>query len=154
MGSEQPTKRWPFRILIAGLSGVAVHWTLMCVKARMGWLPSFQPYENLQAFLSRLTGTNVHPAAPWLLSFLSGATILGFAFGRLYRRLPGNSGGMKGISFGVLAWMVMGLVLFPLLEMGVFAHRMGLGIAPALFSLAMLLTYSVAMGAVYEALGE
>lgn len=114
----------------------------------MGWLPSFQPYENLQAFLSRLTGTNVHPAAPWLLSFLSGATILGFAFGRLYRRLPGNSGGMKGISFGVLAWMVMGLVLFPLLEMGVFAHRMGLGIAPALFSLAMLLTYSVAMGAV------
>jgi hypothetical protein len=46
----------------------------------------------------------------------------------------------------------MGLVFFPLLELGPFALHLGLGVWPALFSLAMLLTYSVMLGLVYAAL--
>ncbi len=38
--------------------------------------------------------------------------------------------------------------------LGMFAIRIGLGIAPALFSLAMLLTYSMVMGIVYAALNS
>jgi len=44
---------------------------------------------------------------------------------------------------------VMDLVFFPLLGLGPFAMRVGLGLRPALFSLLMMLTYSVALGLVY-----
>ena len=46
----------------------------------------------------------------------------------------------------------MGLVVFPMLGEGLFATGLGLGIAPALFSLLMLLTYSVTLGAAYGAM--
>jgi len=43
-------------------------------------------------------------------------------------------------------------VFFPLLGLGLFATNLDLGIEPALFSLAMLLTYSIVLGSVYAAL--
>ena len=43
----------------------------------------------------------------------------------------------------------MDLIFFPLLGLGLFATKLGLGLWPALFSLAMMLTYSVVMGTVY-----
>jgi hypothetical protein len=46
----------------------------------------------------------------------------------------------------------MGLIFFPLIGLGPFAFQAGLGIAPALLSLAMLLTYSVVLATVYVTL--
>jgi hypothetical protein len=149
-----PPGVWLWKIAVAGLCGSAAHSLLMYLKFRLGLLPSFQPYESLQLALGRLTGGSIHPAAPWLLSFLNGSTITGFSFGRVYPQLPGRIGAIKGLSFGVLCWALMGLLFFPLLGLGVFATGIGLGLWPALFSLAMLLTYSVVMGVVYDALNS
>ena len=66
--------------------------------------------------------------------------------------LPGSSGAAKGFVFGVFGWIAMGLLLFPMLGQGLFATRAGLGARPALFSLAMLLTYSIIMGIAYSTL--
>jgi hypothetical protein len=126
----------------------------MFFKSQMGLLPSFQPYESLQKALNHLVGSDVHPIVPWLLSFVSGAVLVGFAFARLYRRLPGRHGATKGLAFGLLGWAAMGLVVFPVLGLGLFARGAGLGIAPALFSLGMLLSYSVVMGMVYARLNS
>jgi hypothetical protein len=46
----------------------------------------------------------------------------------------------------------MGLAFFPIIGLGFFALDAGLGISPALFSLMMLLSYSIVMGTVYNAL--
>ena len=124
----------------------------MYLKSRIGLLPSFQPYESLQAVLSQAVGGEVPPVLPWALSFLNGSTLLSFAFDRLYARLPGRSGAAKGLAFGVAGWLAMGLVFFPLIGLGPFATGLGLGIEPALFSLAMILAYSLVLGAVYGAL--
>ena len=124
----------------------------MFLKSWMGWLPSFHPYEDMQHALSGLVGGAVSPAIPWALSFLNGAVVLGILFGRLYRVLPGRSGAAKGLIFGLFGWMAMGLLLFPVLGQGPFAARAGLGARPALFSLAMLLTYGVIMGIAYSTL--
>ena len=44
----------------------------------------------------------------------------------------------------------MDLIFFPLLGFGPFATHLGFGLWPALFSLGMMLAYSVAMGVVYS----
>ncbi len=120
----------------------------MIAKAQLGILDSFQPYQSLQLALIYWTGDYVHPAVPWLISYLNGSTLASFAYARLYRHLPG-SGPVKGLVSGMLGWLVMDLVFFPLLGLGPFAMRVGLGLRPALFSLLMMLTYSIALGFVY-----
>jgi hypothetical protein len=124
----------------------------MYFKARAGILPSFQPYENFQAALGHLTGRDIHPLVPWLLSFVNGSTVVGPTFGYLYRRLPTDSGVLKGLVFGLCGWLLMNLLAFPLVGLGVFAAATGLGLRPALFSMAMLSTYTIVMGMVYSAL--
>jgi len=143
-----------WKSLAAGLCGSAAHSGLMFLKSRMGWLPSFHPYEDLQQALSGLVGGSVPPAIPWALSFLNGAVVLGILFGRLYRVLPGRSGAAKGFVFGVFGWIAMGLLFFPVLGRGLFATGAGLGARPALFSLAMLLTYGIFMGIAYSMLDQ
>jgi len=143
-----------WKSLAAGLCGSAAHSGLMFLKSRMGWLPAFHPYEDLQQALSELVGSSVPPAIPWALSFLNGAVALGMLFGRTYRLLPGRSGAAKGFVFGLLGWIAMGVLFFPMLGRGLFATRTGLGVLPAFFSLAMLLTYSMIMGIAYSALNR
>jgi hypothetical protein len=61
---------------------------------------------------------------------------------------------VKGIIFGLIGWVFMGLVFFPLIGLGPFAIRVGSGIGPAVLSLAMLQTYSIVLGTVYVALAR
>lgn len=141
-----------WRTAFAGFCGSAAHSGLMLLKSKMGWLVSFQPYHDLQQALSQLVGSAVNPWVPWALSFLNGSVLLGFLFGRVYRWLPGDSGAAKGAVFGVLGWMAMGLMFFPMIGRGLFATGAGLGLQPALFSLVMVLSYSVIMGMIYSTL--
>ncbi len=131
---------------------MVAHSLLMFTKSKAGLLPEFRPYESLQIALGRLIGVQVHPWVPWLLSFVNGSMVLGFLFGRIHRLLPGRDGLTKGLTFGLLGWAAMGLVAFPLLGLGVFAINVELGAAPALFTLAMMLVYSVVLGIAYTAL--
>jgi hypothetical protein len=145
---------WVWKAIAAGLCGAAAHTLLMLLKSWSGLLPSFQPYESLQNTISHFIGTDIHPIVPWMLSFVSGATIIGFLFGLTYKLLPGKTAAIKGLIFGLLGWMVMGLLFFPVIGLGLFAVKVGLGIAPALFSLAMLLTYSIVMALMYAVLNS
>jgi hypothetical protein len=154
IAATQMAKHRTWKSAAAGLFGTAAHASLMFLKSRTGLLPLFQPYQSLQNALSHWVGYTVHPIVPWLLSFLSGTTIIGFCFGRTYRLLPGKNGAIKGLVFGLFGWAMMGLLYYPLLGLGLFAIQIGLGIAPALFSLAMVLTYSVTTGVAYGALNS
>ena len=145
-------KGWIWRSVIAGSAGTIVHFLFMHFKSWTGLLPSFQPYQSFQVALSHWVGANVPAIVPWGLSFLNGMAILGFLFARINRLLPGRNGATKGLMFGLIGWMFMGLIFFPVIGLGPFATGIGLGIGPALLSLAMVLTYSVVLGTVYVAL--
>jgi len=140
---------WIWRSLAAGLCGSAAHTLLMLFKTQSGLLPGFQPYDALQRTLSQFAGADIHPLLPWALSFLNGAVLMGLVFGRIYPWLPSENGATKGFVFGVAGWLVMGLVFFPLIGLGVFGAGTADGFAPALFSLAMLLAYSLVTGIAY-----
>jgi hypothetical protein len=49
-------------------------------------------------------------------------------------------------------WIVMGLTFFPAIGKGLFAADAGLGLKPTIFSLLMVLTYSITLSAVYSVL--
>ena len=131
-------KGWIWKSVIAGLCGTMVHSLFMYFKTRTGLLPSFQPYQAFQFALSQWVGSNVPAIVPWALSFVNGMTILA----------------VKGLTFGLLGWVFMNLIFFPLIGLGSFAMRVGLGIKPTLLSLFMVLTYSVVLGTVYTALDK
>ena len=139
---------------IAGFCGAAVHSLLMLVHSKTGPLPTFQPNDDFQRALSWLTGMDIHPGVAWLLLFFNGAMVWGFVFGQAYRFLLGTGPWQKGVFFGICAWIVMGFVFFPLVDRGIFAVGLGLGIAPAILLLVMLLTYSVTMSFVYHFLNR
>jgi hypothetical protein len=147
-------KGWIWKPIIAGSCGTTVHFLFMYFRARSGALPSFQPYQAFQFALSQWVGTNVPAIVPWVLSFVNGMTILGFLFAWFNRLLPGRNGAIKGLSFGLLGWVLMNLIFFPLINLGPFAMWAGLGIKPALLSLTMVLTYSVVLGIVYVTLDK
>jgi uncharacterized protein DUF6789 len=147
-------KGWIARSLVAGSAATLVHFLFMYFKSRLGLLPAFQPYHSFQIALSRWVGSDVPAIVPWLLSFLNGMTLIGLLFGRVIERLPGRSGAAKGLSFGVIGWLLLNLIFFPLIDLGPFAVRVGAGIGPALLSFAMLLTYSIVLGIVYVALDQ
>ena len=138
-----------WKSIAAGLCGSVAHTGLMTFKSWAQLLPSFQPYADVQNMLTGLAGSSVHPLVPWALSYFNGSVVLGFLFGQAYRYLPGRSGAIKGAVFGLAVWIAMGLVFFPALGKGLFASQTGLGLAPTLFTLLMVLTYSVTLGIAY-----
>jgi len=135
--------------LLAGFGATTMHVALMTLKHRAGILPGFEPYADLQRLLSGLFGRPLEPALAWLLSYVNGALILGFVFGRLYARLPGASALAKGVLFGLAAWLAMGFGFFPLAGRGIFARSLGLGALPAALMLAMLMSYAIVMSLLY-----
>lgn len=141
-----------WRPVAAGLCGSIAHTILMALKSWAQWLPGFEPYRDLQETLATLIGGSIPAVVPWLLTYLNGSVVLGFLYGHFHRRIPGRSGVAKGAVFGLCGWVAMGLVAFPLLGEGLFGTQAGLGLKPAFFTLLMMLTYSVVLGAAYAAL--
>ena len=142
-----------WKSVAAGLCGNAAHSSVMFLKRWMNWLPTFHPYQDLQLGLSHwLGGGPVHPAMPWAMSFVNGTLVLGILFRSTYHVLPGHNAVAKGFLFGIMGWIAMGLLYFPILGRGPFASDLGLGVLPAAFSLAMVLAYSTFMGIAFSVL--
>lgn len=140
------------RSIVAGLCGSLAHTVLMTLKDWAGWLPTFRPYDGLQTLIASILGSNVPAVVPWLPTYFNGAVVLGILFGRIYRLLPGHSGMVKGALFGTVIWFVMGIGFFPAIGMGPFGTQTTLDLRPALFSLAMILIYSITLGVAYARL--
>jgi hypothetical protein len=136
----------------AGLAGTAAHVVLMFLKDRLGLLPQFQPYDEIQRGLSMLVGADVPAWAASAMALVNGALVWGFVFGRVFRALPGGTPLRKGLFFGLCAWAFSGLALFPALGRGLFAWDLGLGAAPAALMLVMLCVWALSMSFAYAAL--
>ncbi len=138
--------------LAAGSCASMVHALLMAIKHRAAILPGFEPYEDLQRLLASITDYSLSPPWSWLLPYVNGALILGFAFGKLFALLPARTSIGKGAAFGFAAWLLMGVGFLPLAGRGPFGVRLGYGATPAALMLAMLMVYSIAMSLLYARL--
>jgi hypothetical protein len=140
------------KAVTAGALASITHAALMWMKTYSGALPEFQPYSDLQRTLTSLTGAFVPQSLLWVLGLINGALILGPSQHWTYNLLPGRGWIAKGLVFGILAWVFMGLVLFPLIGEGFFGLSVGRGILPSLQALIMMLVYSLTLSAIYSVL--
>jgi len=76
-------------------------------------------------------GVAATPAIGWALHFMIGTVLWGILFALLYGRLPGKGALSKGVSFGILAWLLMMLMPMPMASAGLFGLKLGM-VAPVM----------------------
>lgn len=87
-----------------------------------------------------------NPAVGWLLHFLVGTFLWGAAFGAVVRWLPGAPW-LRGLVFGLAAWLVVMLFGLPLMRAGTFGVNIGMGTPAVMFG--VHLAYGVLIGAIF-----
>lgn len=132
--------------MIAGLIATLVLTVLMLINNAMGLMPEV----DLVRLLMKL-GTLTAPAA-WMDHFIVGVVVWGLLFAAYDGLETSWAPWLKGIVFGVFAWLVMMVTFLPLAGAGFFGSRIGTYAVIGLLGLHLI--YGAVLGAVYGFLGE
>ena len=130
----------------AGLAATVVLSMIMVAKGMMGLMPEL----NVIAMLSSMM--NAAPVAGWVAHFMIGMLAWGLGFVFFGKYLPGRTHIVKGISFGIAAWVLMMLMVMPMAGAGFFGLNMGM-MAPAM-TLMLHVIYGAVLGLAYGKLGS
>lgn len=131
-----------FNGILAGFVATIVLSVLMVLKSMMGVMPQL----DVIAMLGSMMGTGA--AMGWVAHFVIGAVLWGGAFALLYDRIPGSSAVIRGIVFGIAAWVIMMVAVMPMAGAGFFG--MGLGLMAPIMTLILHIIFGAVMGFVYE----
>ena len=132
--------------LIAGFMATVALSILMIAKSAMGLMPQLNPFEDNVHVAHVLTGLTLPLPFGWLAHFFLGTVIWGLLYAALHASLPGAPV-VKGLIFGVLAWLAMMIVFMPLGGHGLFA--LSLGPQALIATLVLHLVYGAVLGVVY-----
>ena len=131
--------------MAAGFAATVVLAALMLPNRSLGLAPE----ADLVRILGAALGTPEAESAGWVAHFVVGTCLWGALFPRIAPYLPGQSHAVRGIVFGLHAWMLMMIALMPV---ALFGLRVGVG---AQFVLGLLhAVYGGVLGAVYGALAS
>jgi len=113
------------RGIIAGFIATVVLTVLILVKEMIGLMPELNVISMLSTMANAKMGMPATPMVGYLLHFVIGAIVFGVLFHVLNGSLPGGNQLMKGIVFGVVAWLLMMLLVMPMAGAGMFGMSMG-----------------------------
>jgi uncharacterized protein DUF6789 len=105
--------------MIAGLVATLVLSALLLLKSTMNVVPEL----NLIRLLTSLGSITVIQA--WMDHFIVGVVVWGLLFGAYDSIAKRPAHWLKGIIFGVFAWLVMMVLFMPLAKAGLFGYRLG-----------------------------
>jgi uncharacterized membrane protein YagU involved in acid resistance len=140
------------RAMLAGFIATVVLSALMLMKSMMGVMPGLDVIRMLTGMSHTLMGLPASPAVGWLLHFMIGTVLWGIGFALLYKALPGRSPAVKGIVFGLLAWLLMMLIPMPMAGAGLFGLKMGM-MAPVM-TLLLHVIWGAVLGATFGSIGR
>lgn len=140
------------RAIIAGFVATVVLSALMLIKSMMGVMPGLDIIQMLTGMAHNMMGLPANPAVGWMLHFLIGTVVWGIGFALLYKMLPGGSPVIKGIVFGVLAWLLMMLIPMPMAGAGLFGMKFGI-MAPVM-TLVLHVIWGAVLGATFSGLSR
>ncbi len=126
---------------IAGFISTAVLSLLMMLKAQMGLMPQFNVIRDFNQFFGAET-----PIVGWLIHFILGTFIWGGVFALFVPVLKGAYW-LRGISFGVIAWLLMMVAYMPVMTHGFFAVELGVQVMIA--TLVLHIIYGFVLGLTY-----
>lgn len=130
--------------MAAGFLATIVLSALMVMKSIMGLMPEL----NVIVMLSKMMASS-SPAMGWLAHFMIGAVVWGSLFAWLDPHLPGKRHWLKGITFGVGAWLLMMIAVMPMAGAGLFGLNFGM-MAP-IMTLMLHVIFGAVLGGVYGA---
>ena len=127
--------------MVAGFVATLVLSALLLLKGSMNIAPELNIIRLLVSLGS------IQQVAAWMDHFIVGVVIWGLLFGAYdaVAERPGHW--LKGIIFGLFAWLMMMVVFMPLAKAGLFGNRIGI-MAP-LVTLVYHLVYGVVLGTTY-----
>lgn len=126
--------------ILGGLVGTAVLSALMLMKTAMGVMPQLDVIRMLAGMMG------ISSAMAWGIHFMIGA-IWGVLFALSFRAIPGGGPVVKGIVFGMVAWLMMMVMVMPMAGAGFFGMTMGM-MAPVM-TLMLHLVFGALMGLVH-----
>ncbi|WP_322866205.1 DUF6789 family protein [Aquicoccus sp. G2-2] len=128
---------------LAGFIATVVLSVLMVAKGMMGMMPAL----DVAAMLGNMLGGSI--VVGWVAHFVIGTLAWGGAFAILYSAIPGGSAVVKGILFGIAAWLGMMIIVMPMAGAGVFG--MNLGMMAPVMTLVLHIIFGAVLGGVYGA---
>jgi hypothetical protein len=132
--------------LTAGFVATVVLSLLMMARHSLGIAPQLDLIAMLAGMFGKMTGTPPDPLIGWLVHFFVGTVLWGIAYAAVQAALAGSPT-VRGMSFGVAAWLLMMAIVMPLAGAGLFGTRLGIE-APVL-TLVMHLVFGATLGVVY-----
>ena len=104
--------------------------------------------KNIASMLGGMMGGS--PAMGWAGHFVIGTVIWGALFALVEPQLPGSSPWLKGVVFGMGAWVLMMLMVMPMAGAGLFGMKMGV-MAPMMTAVLHAI-FGAVLGSTYGAL--
>ncbi len=127
--------------IIAGFVATVLLTLMMLAKGEMGLMPALDPIGMIAGMMG------VSAASAWGVHFMIGVVIWGGTFAVLESHLPVGDFWVKGVVFGVGAWLVMMVAIMPMAGAGFFGMQLGM-MAPVM-TLVMHLVFGAVLGATY-----
>jgi hypothetical protein len=106
--------------MVAGLAATVVLSMIMFMKGMMGLMPEL----NVIGMLAGMMESSATMA--WVAHFMIGTIIWGVLFAVTHEKLPGDSRLIKGIFFGIGAWLLMMIAVMPMAGAGMFGMKLGM----------------------------
>lgn len=130
--------------MIAGFVATVVLSALMLMKSAMGLMPELDIAQMLGGMLGG------GPGVGWIAHFLIGTVIWGILFAYLDPQLPGGSHWLRGVVFGMGAWILMMIAVMPMAGAGLFGMKLGI-MAPIMTAMLHAI-YGAVLGGTFGAL--
>ncbi len=127
--------------MAAGFVATVLLSILMVMKGTMGLMPQL----DVIRMIAGMTGMSA--ALAWGVHFLLGTVIWGGLFAWINHAIPGDTQWLRGIIFGVGAWLAMMVLVMPAAGQGLFGLQLGI-MAPVM-TLILHVIYGAVLGATY-----
>jgi len=133
--------------MTAGFVATVVLSVLMVIKMKMGVMPGLNVIKMMTTMAHGILGTPAVPIVGWVMHFMIGTVVWGVLFALIGKSLPGGGYVSKGLSFGVLARVLMTVMVMPMAGAGFFGLSLGM-MAPVM-TLMLHLVYGAVLGGLY-----
>lgn len=136
--------------IIAGFVATIVLTILMMMKKMMGFMPELDPVHMMSQMVAEKMGMAPNIVIGWIMHFVIGSIVWGGLFSIFNCALPGKSQIVKGIMFGIFAWLLMMIMPMPMSGAGLFGLKLGMMLPVT--TLMFHIIFGIVLGAVFAKL--